>query len=120
MLEQDFINNKKACVLNCTLKEYHINWNGGVVHPEPSEECIKEFSEQQNLDYEIAKKYFNKTCSCCNKKLKKDDIALSMKYYGRHIESFKCIKCISKELGTTTKELKERAKQFKENGCALF
>lgn len=120
MLEQDFINNKKACVLNCTLKEYHINWNGGVVHPEPSEECIKEFSEQQNLDYEIAKKYFNKTCSCCNKKLKKDDIALSMKYYGRHIESFKCIKCISKELGTTTKELKERAKQFKEDGCVLF
>lgn len=45
ILEKDFIENKKACVLNCTLNEYHYNWNGGVVHEEPSEECIKEFSE---------------------------------------------------------------------------
>ena len=120
ILEKDFIENKKACVLNCTLNEYHYNWNGGMVHEEPSEECIKEFSEQQGLELDIAKKYFNKSCACCNKKLKKDDIALSMKFYGRQIEKFKCIKCMSKELNTTVKELRERAKLFKQDGCTLF
>ena len=120
ILEKDFIENKKACVLNCTLNEYHYSWNGGMVHEEPSEECIKEFSEQQGLELDIAKKYFNKTCVCCNKKLKKDDIALSMKFYGRQIEKFKCIKCMSKELNTTVKELRERAKLFKQGGCTLF
>ena len=29
------------------------------------------------------------------KKLKKNDIALSMKFYGRQIEKFKCIKCLA-------------------------
>ena len=61
-----------------------------------------------------------KTFGCCKKKLKKDDIALSMKFYGRQIEKFKCIKCMSKELNTTVKELRERVKLFKKGGCTLF
>lgn len=106
--------------MNCTLKEYHNNWNGGMVHEEASEEVIKEFAEQQGLDIEIAKKYFNKKCTCCDKKLKKNDVALSMKFYGRQIEKFKCIKCMAKELDTTPKDLRERAKEFKRTGCDLF
>ena len=43
-----------------------------------------------------------------------------MKFYGRQIEKFKCIKCMSKELNTTVKELRERAKLFKQGGCTLF
>lgn len=120
MLEEDFVNNKKAPTMNCTLKEYHLTWNGGRVRNEANEEIIKEFSEQQNLDYEIAKKYFNKKCCCCNKKLKKNDIALSMKYYGRHINKFKCMKCLSEDLGVTQKVLKEKIKDFKQMGCELF
>ena len=87
---------------------------------EATEEIIQEFSEQQNLDINIAKKYFNKKCMCCDKKLKKDDIALSMKFCGRHIEKFKCIKCLSEYLEVSVKELKERAKEFKRTGCDLF
>ena len=106
--------------MNCSLKEYHSNWNGGTVRDEATEEIIQEFSEQQNLDINIARKYFNKKCTCCDKKLKKDDIGLSMKFYGRHIEKFKCIKCLSKDLEVSVKELKERAKEFKRTGCDLF
>lgn len=120
ILKEDFINNKKASVMNCTLKEYHNNWNGGVVHEEANEEVICEFSEQQGLDINISRKYFNKKCTCCDKKLKKNDIALSMKFYGRQIEKFKCLKCMSIELGTTQKDLKERVKEFKKDGCDLF
>ena len=31
ILEKDFIDNKKSPIMNCSLKEYHYNWNGGVV-----------------------------------------------------------------------------------------
>lgn len=119
ILEKDFIENKKASVLNCTLDEYHICWNGGLYRDTPTDEVILEFSNQQNLEYDIAKKYFNKKCSC-GKKLKKDDIALSMKFYGRNIENFKCMNCISEDIGYTKKELKEKINEFKNDGCALF
>lgn len=120
ILDEDFIKNKKASILNCTNAEYHINWNGGVVREEPTEEVIQEFSKQQNLDINIARKYFNKKCLCCEKKLKKDDIGLSMKLYGRQIEKFKCMKCIGKETNKTNKELKELINSFKSSGCDLF
>lgn len=120
ILTNDFIKNKKAPILNCTLKEYHTNWNGTGVRDEPTEEVIQEFAEMQNLNIDVARKYFSKTCMCCDKKLKSIDIALSMKFYGRNIENFKCIKCISKDLGVKVKELRDRAKQFKNQGCDLF
>lgn len=120
ILTKDFIDNKKASIMNCTLKEYHICWNGGTYRDEATEEVIREFSKQQGLDIEIARKYFNKKCTCCNKKLKKNDIALSMKFYGRQIEKFKCIKCLAEDLGVTQKHLRERAKEFKQTGCDLF
>ena len=120
ILEKDFIDNKKSCVLNCTLQEYHTCWNGGILRDSATPEVINEFSELHGLSPETSAKYFNKTCIECSKKLKKDDIALSMKFYGRHIEKFKCIKCLALDLHTTEKELKQRAKVFKQDGCNLF
>lgn len=120
ILTNDFIKNKKAPILNCTLEEYHLNWNGTGVRDEATEEVIQEFATMHNLNIDIARKYFSKTCMCCDKKLKSIDIALSMKFYGRHIENFKCIKCVSKDFGVSVKELKERAEAFKNDGCELF
>lgn len=120
ILTKDFIDNKKAPILNCTLEEYHLNWNGTGVRDEATEEVIQEFATMHNLNIDIARKYFNKTCMCCDKKLKSIDIALSMKFYGRQIENFKCIKCISKDFNVSVRELRERAKQFKNSGCELF
>ena len=120
ILKKDFIDNKKASIMNCTLDEYYLCWNGGVFRDEPTEEVIKEFSEQQNLDYKIAEKYFNKRCYDCNKKLKKDDIGLSMKLYGRNIEKFKCMTCLEKDTGRTKEQLKEFINFHKNKGCDLF
>lgn len=120
ILELDFINNRKAPILNCTLKEYHMNWNGTGVREEATEEVIQEFAQMHNLEIDLARKYFNKRCMCCDKKLKKNDIALSMKFYGRHIEKFRCGKCIGKEFDLTNKQIKEKIEEFKSQGCNLF
>lgn len=120
ILEKDFLDNKKAPILNCTLKEYHTNWNGTRVREVATKEVIEEFSATYGIDKEIAKKYFDKRCICCNKKLKKNDIALSLKYYGRFIEQFKCLKCISEDLNVPPKILKEKINDFKNQGCTLF
>lgn len=120
ILEEDFIKNKKAPILNCTLDEYHIHWNGTGVRESATREVINEFAEMYNLDIELAKKYFDKQCMDCNKKLKKNDVALSMKYYGRQIDKFKCIKCLSRDLKVKPKVLKEKINEFKNQGCNLF
>lgn len=121
ILEKDFINNKKAPTLNCTLEEYKNGaWKAGMVRDGATEEVINEFARQQGLKVELAEKYFDKKCMCCGKKLKKDDVAATMKFYGRLVESFKCCGCIAKDLGIKTKELKDKLKFFKESGCDLF
>lgn len=121
ILEKDFIDNKKAPVLNCTLNEYKKGaWKAGVVRDKATNDIIKEFAAHQKLNINIAKKYFDKKCVCCNKKLKKDDIALSMKYYGRYIEQFKCYKCLADDLKVKPSILKNKVKEFKNQGCTLF
>lgn len=123
ILDEDFVKNKKAATLNCSNEEYHNNWNGGVVRPatEVTNDIIKEFSEQQDLEFNIAKKYFEvKKCMYCDKSITKLDTGLSMKFYGRNTNKFVCIKCMAKQFNVTQKELRERAKEFKNDGCTLF
>ena len=49
--------------MNCTKEEYHMNWNGGLVREEPTEEVIKEFQEYKGFEsYDLAKQYFEKKC----------------------------------------------------------
>lgn len=120
ILEKDFVENKKAPTMNCTLKEWHMNWNGGRVRTEATPEIIQEFAKQQGLTYELAEKYFNKTCSCCNKKLKKNDIGLNLKFISRRLEEFQCTKCLAVTLGYTNKQMKDKAKELKTQGCELF
>ena len=120
ILEKDFISNRKAILLNCTLEEYHSCWNGGMLRDTPTEEVVKEFSDMYDLDISIAKKFFNKECKNCGKKLKNNDVGLSLKYFGRNIEQFMCIKCLAKELNVPEPVLKSKIDEFKDEGCKLF
>lgn len=122
VLENDFIEHGKATVLNCSLQQY-LNgaWRGGKVADKPTQEVIEEFAQYKGIkNLEVAKKYFNKQCKCCGDNIKKDEIALSMKYFGRQIDEFYCFKCLSKELNMSKKELKGKCKEFKQQGCSLF
>jgi 3'-phosphoadenosine 5'-phosphosulfate sulfotransferase (PAPS reductase)/FAD synthetase len=121
VLQKDFIDNGKATVLNCTLTQY-LNgaWRGGKIADVPTNEVINEFAQYKNIEnLDVAKKYFNKTCSC-GKNLKKDEIALSMKYFGRWTNNFMCFKCLGEKLELKRNELKTKIKEFKNEGCNLF
>lgn len=119
ILENDFVENRKWTRLNCTIKEYHNNWNGGLVREVPTKEVIEEFAKYMNLDISIAGKYFNNECDC-KKKIKSDDVGLSMKYLGRNTKKVFCKKCLSKFLGISIEDLNKSIGEFKLQGCSLF
>ena len=129
ILKEDFIKNNKWLIMNCTLEEYvQQAWNGGTFRSEPTEEVIQEYSIHNDLDIEVARKYFNRYCTngCLNKrgnpmKIKhKDVLAMNMKLFGRQIEKFKCKKCLMKEFGWTKEDWDNKVEDFKGQGCKLF
>lgn len=128
-LRKDFIDNKKWIVMNCTIEEY-INsaWNGGTYRNEPTQEVIEEYAKYNDLDIEVATKYFNKSCSngCKNTKGKelkiksKDVLGMNMKLYGRQLEKFQCKKCLMKEFSWNKEDWNLKVEEFKSQGCKLF
>lgn len=129
ILNEDFIKNNKWLIMNCTLEEYvQQAWNGGVFRNEPTEEVIQEYALHNDLDLEVAKKYFNKYCNngCLNKrknpmKIKdKNTLAMNMKLYGRQLEKFQCKECLMKEFKWNKEDWDNKVAEFKERGCKLF
>ena len=121
ILIKDFRENNKDVVNNCTEQEYLLCWNSGTFRKEPTEEVIQQFAERNNLDINIAEKYFNHTCDTCGKKVtQKNVLGMNMKIHGRDVNRFFCKKCLSKELGVNRKQWTEQINNFKEQGCDLF
>lgn len=128
ILEEDFIKGFKWTRMNCTLKEYHLNWPGGLIRKEPTEEVIQEFAEAKRLTKNVASKYFNNTCKTCSKKVNtKDVVAMNMKYLGRNTEDYYCKKHLIEFLNKsiydntfTNKEWDYNIQRFKDQGCNLF
>lgn len=129
ILRNDFIDNKKWLIMNCTIAEY-INkaWNGGIYRDEPTNEVIEEFAKYNGLEKSISEKYFNKYCSngCKSnsgklKKIKdKDVISMNMKFHGRHIDKFLCKKCFMKLYDMDESKWNWWVQSFKRDGCVLF
>lgn len=122
ILAKDFMSFEKWYRLNCTLDEYHLNWNGGLVREEPTEEVVAEFAEYKGIDdLNVARKYFNKTCERCNKKVtKKNEVAMNLKYFGRNTNRILCKKCLMAEMGWTKEDWDAQVERFKSQGCTLF
>ena len=128
ILDKDFTKNNKALIMNCTKEEYKLKaWNGGVFRVKPTEEVINEFAISNELNTDIAKKYFNHTCRTCDKKIKsKEVMAMNMKYFGRDIIEFYCKKHLKEELvylfdrEFTNDNWNECVERFKDQGCNLF
>lgn len=120
MQKSNFFAYQRWTNLNCTLSEFiKFAWKGGKVRDNPTKEVIKEFADFKGISVELAERYFNQNCECGNHV---NDIAigLNMKLYGRNIKKFKCLKCLASDLGKKQKELKQLAKEFKNQGCNLF
>lgn len=139
ILDEDFINNNKDIILNCTQKEYHLNWNGGVVRDEPNNQVIEEFSNRYGYDKTTALTYFGCTCSQCKKewydkyaedktkifkqkKIKdKETISMNMKFIGRNNkDGYLCKKHLMQYLGINKDEWDKYIDDFKSQGCKLF
>ena len=122
MLDEDFTKREGWCWKNCTQKEYHTNWNGGLVRKEPTKEVIEEFCKYKGFDnIKLAEQYFSKDCVDCGKAVrKKDEIAMNLKLMGRGINKFRCKKCLIKEMNWTKEEWDREVEKFKQQGCNLF
>ena len=122
ILDDDFTKGEKWCRLNCTQKEYHTSWNGGLVRKEPTKEVIEEFCDYKGFDnIKLAEQYFSKDCIVCGKSVrKKDEIAMNLKLMGRGINKFKCKKHLMEEMNWTKEKWDKQTKRFKESGCSLF
>lgn len=125
ILRDDFINNRKWLIMNCTIDEYLTQaWNGGTFRDEPTQEVIDEFARYNGLDVgdtSVAKQYFNKSCSDCSKRIKdKTTLAMNMKFHGREITRFLCKKCFKKLYEMDEDKWDYYVTAFKRDGCALF
>lgn len=122
IIEEYFIKNKKWCALNCTIEEFHKNWNGGVVHEVPTQEVIEEFMKYNNIsDQSLAEQFFNKTCAKCGKNVKrKDVIGMNLKLRGTDIKDYYCKKCFMEKYGIDKQKWDEYVDTFKESSCVLF
>ena len=129
ILEKDFIENKKWIVMNCTISEYLTQaWNGGIYRDEPTKEVIEEFAQYNNLQYDIAEKYFNKYCEneCKTqsgkiKKIKdKQVLGMNMKLHGRNTNKFYCKSCLMKMHYIDNEQWDKYIDDFKKSGCDLF
>jgi phosphoadenosine phosphosulfate reductase len=122
ILEKDFKDNEKWTRMNCTCKEYHLNWNGGQVRNKPTDDVVKEFMDYKGLDnVELSRQYFTKRCMDCGKNVyKKDEVAMNLKMFGRNINKFKCKKCLMKEFNWSKEDWDNQVKRFKDQNCKLF
>lgn len=127
MLEEDFIKNEKWTRLNCTLSEYHYCWNGGVYREQATPEVIQEFANHKGIEYDVAEKFFSKTCDHCNNTkgkprpiTKKDEVSMNLKLLGRNTEKYLCKKCLMKYMDISEEQWQEYIKRFKSQGCDLF
>lgn len=129
ILREDFIQNKKWIVMNCTLEEYlNQAWNGGVFREEPTEEVIEEYAKYNGIEVNVARQYFNKYCAngCKSqsgklKKIKdKNTLGMNMKFHGREINKFYCKKCLMNMHDMNEDMWNAMIEKFKAQGCALF
>lgn len=123
IVQEDFLHNQRWSQINCTVAEYiKDGWNGTLYRPEPTEEVVWEMMKYKGItDYNIAKQYFNKTCSECGKNVRQNDVlAMNMKYHGRSTTDFKCKKCLMREFNMSKDDWNDKVADFKQQGCKLF
>ncbi len=112
-----------------TLEEWlNGKWKLGIgkehelIHKKPTPERIKELATIKGISEEMAAKYFNKKCSCCDKKLNSDELAMNFKMIGRGMDLNKllCRKCFCNKFNMSSKEYTQKIIEFRNSGCNLF
>lgn len=59
-------------------------------------------------------------CKCCSETIEQDAIGLYRKLLDKSAKAYLCMNCLANHLDTTVEELREKAAEFKAEGCKLF
>lgn len=59
-------------------------------------------------------------CKQCGAPVNADEIGLTKKLINRGSTEYLCLDCLAAFFGCTTDRLREKAEQFRKQGCALF
>ncbi|KLU60080.1 hypothetical protein CEB3_c35110 [Peptococcaceae bacterium CEB3] len=59
-------------------------------------------------------------CCLCESQLDKNTVGLNMKFHGRKITKYFCIKCLAAHLDISVEDLLAKIEDFKSQGCTLF
>ena len=122
ILADDFKNNYKWLIMNCTLQEYlQKAWTGGTYRNEPTNDVIKEYAEYQDIPTDLAQRYFCHTCTVCGKRIKnKDEIAMNLKFVGKNTSKFYCKKHLCEQMEISDDIYNNLIKSSKITGCCFF
>lgn len=90
-----------------------------------TDERVAEVAEIMNISEDMSRKYFQRVCGECGKKLNPGEIGMFLKTQGRYEDKvddrdYLCKKHLSSLLGISGKEYVEMRKRFSEAGCDLF
>lgn len=59
-------------------------------------------------------------CKLCGREVSHDEIGLTKKLINRGATQFLCLPCLAQYFSVSEERLKEKIRQFKEDGCTLF
>lgn len=99
--------------------------NTELLRSKPTDGNVKLYAQIKGLSENMARKYFNRTCGNCGRKMVENEIAMFYKLCGRFENiaddrEVLCKKCLCKQLNMTTKEYSQENIDFIEQGCNLF
>ena len=95
------------------------------LNKKPTDENIQAFADYKGLSFEMAKKFWNRICGECGKKMNPTEISMFYKIDGRKENEEDnrkpiCKKCFCKKNNLTDRQYFQMAKEFKDSGCNLF
>lgn len=93
-----------------------------IIQKSPTKARIQELADLKGISIELAEKYFKKTCSCCDKKLNPEEVAMNLKWYGRNmnLEKMECRKCFCISNNMSKEDYQLKTREYMNNGCNLF
>lgn len=116
-----------------TLQEYTNGmWKEGkskerfIITRKATPERIQELADLKGISFNMASKYFNRSCVSCDKKLNATEIAMFYKLNGRYEDVINdsrpimCKKCYCASNNISQKEYMKKVYEFVDSGCNLF
>lgn len=97
-----------------------------IIQRNPTQQRVEELAKLKGISTNMARKYFQRTCRTCGKKLNPTEIAFFYKTEGREEDNpndareIQCRKCYCAEHKITSRQYTQMVLDFVDSGCNLF